>query len=117
MRFRLDGMPRDLPLSAGERLELRRRVRAWIPTDGWRLPKWVAMIPGGVMLTTLTLIWMPATWLIHSPWRYAVVAAAVLAQIPLTHFLMMRAMWKHTCRAMRKLGMRCARGASPAQRC
>jgi hypothetical protein len=64
---------------------------------------WVALIPAGVG-AILMLIWMPVLWSFHSPWRYSVVVSTVLVQFPLTHFLMMRAMWGHTCRAMRGVG-------------
>ena len=113
MRFGMDGLPRDLPLSEVERSALRDRVRAWRPTDGSRPPLWTAVIPGGVSFL-LMLIWMPVLWGFHGPWRFAVVVSAVVVQFPLTLFLLRRAMWRYTCRAMAGAGYEvCPRCAYP----
>ena len=52
----------------------------------------------------MTMIWMPVLWGVHSNWRYSIIVAALVVQLPLTHFLVRRALWSHTCRAMAASG-------------
>jgi hypothetical protein len=61
-------------------------------------------------------IWMPALWMLHSSWRYAIVAAAIIAQFWITLRLMRWATWPHTCRALAACGYEvCPRCAYPLQ--
>src|SRR5438552_2611005 len=103
IRFRFDGLPRDLPLSEAQRRGLRDGVGAWKPADGSRPPLWVAFIPGGVSLLVFFCV-DAAVWLLHSPWQYAVIVAAIGGQFWLTGRLMRWAMWKYVCRAMAAAG-------------
>jgi hypothetical protein len=100
MRFALDGLPRDLPLSKVER---RRLVERMSRLKEPRPPIWVAFIPAGAMLLAMAL-WMPAIYVLHDPWRWVMIGAVLLLQIWLSLAIMPRVLWPCRCRWMAAAG-------------
>jgi|GEM_PF-7058733 len=103
MRFALDGLPRDMPLTLEQRRDLRRRVRAWRPPEGLWRHAWIGLIPGAIGFTAMA-IWMPALW--NLPRTLGVLTAGVVitGQTILTFWAMPRAFWKWRWRALAACG-------------
>ena len=100
MRFALDGLPRDLPLSRDDRRQLVQRMRL-LKTP--RPPTWIAFIPAGTMLLAMC-VWMPAIQLLNDPWRWPVIGAALLAQTCTCLTIMPRLLWPYRCQWMAAAG-------------